>query len=403
MPYIDTLERKINDLKTEGRYRYFTDLERCVGDAPYAYWHHGGARERVVVWCTNDYLGMSHHPEVINAMKHGAEKFGAGSGGTRNISGTAHPHVLLESKVADLHEKESALLFSSGYVANEATLSTLGDAFDDCVLISDEKNHASMIQGMRHSKATRIIFKHNDMEHLESILKNLPLNQPKIIAFISVYSMDGDWAKIAEIINLAKKYNALTYMDEVHAVGIYGPGGAGLGAKLELHHDIDIIQGNFAKAYGVIGGYIAGNNTIIDYVRSHASGFIFTTSIPPCVALAAAASISVLRQDDTIRNSLWERVAYFKKQLAKTNVTFHQNESHIVPVIVGDAKKCKLITDILRSEYKLYAQPINYPTVPRGTERMRLTVTPHHTMPMIDDMVSALNQIWRELALKATG
>lgn len=400
MPYIDTLERKMHTLKNEGRYRYFADLERCVGEAPYAYWHNDGKTEKVVVWCSNDYLGMSHHPEVIDAMCEATQKFGAGSGGTRNISGTAHPHVTLERSIAALHEKEAALLFSSGYTANEAALCTLGDAFDDCLLISDKKNHASMIQGMRHSKAECVVFRHNDMEHLEEILKAQPLNRPKIIAIISVYSMDGDFAPLADIIALAKQYNALTYLDEVHAVGIYGPGGSGLAAQLNLHQHIDIIQGNFAKAYGVIGGYVAGQENVIDYIRSHASGFIFTTSLPPSVALAAAASIKHLKHDDTLRNALWERVHYFKAQLQKTNVTYLENESHIVPVIVGDATKCRMVTDMLRSQYKLYAQPINYPTVSRGSERMRLTVTPQHTFEMIDQMVNALDEVWHALEIR---
>lgn len=400
MPYIDTLNQKLNALKLEGRYRYFADLERCVGEAPYAYWHHDGGREKVVVWCTNDYLGMSHNPHVIDVLKESADKYGAGSGGTRNISGTAHPHILLEQTIAKAHRKESALLFSSGYAANEATLCTLGDAFDNCLLISDAKNHASMIQGMRHSKAERAIFHHNDMHHLEYILKSQPLDRPKIIAAISIYSMDGDFCKLHDVIRLAKKYNALTYLDEVHAVGIYGPGGSGFARQLGVDQDVDIIQGNFAKAYGVVGGYIAASSTFIDYVRSHASGFIFTTSIPPCVAAAAQSSISFLQNDDTLRTQLWDNVAYFKAALKKTNVRVLENESHIVPVIVGNAEKCRLLTDMLLRDYKVYAQPINYPTVDRGSERMRLTVTPQHTKSMIDHMVNALENVWGVLDLQ---
>lgn len=386
---------QINQLHQEGRYRFFADLERIVGQAPYAWWHHDGEQTRVVVWCSNDYLGMSHHPRVIEAMVQGATHYGAGSGGTRNISGTAHPHVLLEETVAGHHGKEKALIFSSGYTANEATISTLVSKIPGCVVLSDEKNHASMIQGIRASRAPKIIFRHNDLADLREKLTHIPYDTPKLIAFTSVYSMDGDIAPIEGICDLAQEFNALTYMDEVHAVGMYGPTGAGVASQLGLDHRIDIIQGNFAKAYGVVGGYIASSAKLVDFVRSHASGFIFTTSLPPAIALAAQASIQVLQEDESLRQTFWQRVNTFKNALSKTNIPHRISDSHIVPVVVGNAKLCKEICDRLLNEHQIYAQPINYPTVPVGQERLRITVTPAHTNEHIDQLIDALQKVWR--------
>ncbi|MBI1954061.1 MAG: 5-aminolevulinate synthase [Proteobacteria bacterium] len=399
MDYYQFFEQSIKNLKTEGRYRIFVDLERLVGEAPYALWRHEQGSQKVVIWCSNDYLGMSHHPEVIASMKEAAHKFGAGSGGTRNISGTCHGHVLLEQAVADLHQKESGLIFTSGYSANETAIATLGENLPNCVLFSDEKNHASIIQGIRLSRAEKCIFKHNDLYDLEEKLSRFDKNRPKLIIFISVYSMDGDIAPIKEICDLAEKYNALTYIDEVHAVGIYGPQGAGVAVQQQQHHRIDIIQANFAKAYGTIGGYITGSKSLVDYIRSYASGFIFTTSLPPGVTYATLTSLEVLKKEENRRKLLWQRVDYLKKRFQKSSVPIISNNSHIVPVVVGDAFLCKEVCRLLLYEYNIYAQPINYPTVPRGQERLRLTVTPYHTREMIDQLVQALEEVWARLGL----
>lgn len=387
-------------LKEEGRYRVFIDLERLVGLDPYAIWHRpDGQQQKVVVWCSNDYLGMSHHPDVIQATLDSVEKYGAGSGGTRNISGTCHQHVLLENHVARWHEKEAGLIFTSGYNANEATISTLGKELPDCVIFSDEKNHASVIQGIRLSNTEKRVFRHNDLDHLKSLLSEYDINRPKLIIVTSVYSMDGDFTPLEGIVNLAKEYNALSYVDEVHAVGLYGPQGAGLASALNLSHRVDIIQSNFAKAIGTIGGYIAGSRPMVDFVRSAASGFIFTTSLPPGVAAAARQSISTLSQAGDLRHRLFDRVNLLKDLLRSTDVVMGDSPSHIVPVIVGDAKRCRELADILLKEYNHYVQPINYPTVPRGQERLRITPTPHHTPEMIKDFAQALGQIWTRLDL----
>lgn len=397
--YDDFFKNAVDSLKQEGRYRIFTDLERFVSNAPFADWHCKEGVKQVVVWCSNDYLGMSHHPQVIAATKKAAEIYGAGSGGTRNISGTCHLHVQLEEKVAKLHGKESGLIFTSGYVANEATLSTLGQSIPDMVLFCDEKNHASMIQGARHSKAQRHIFSHNNLSDLRDKLSRYEKSHPKIISFVSLYSMDGDFSPIKEICDLAEEYNALTYLDEVHAVGIYGSGGAGIASEFNQNHRIDVIQGNFAKAYGVVGGYIAGSKYLVDYVRSFASGFIFTTSLPPTVTMAASESISVLQVANNLRETLKLRVDLLKTLLGKTRVNYKNTPSHIVPVIIGDAKKCKEFTDALLHDYGIYVQPINYPTVPRGQERIRLTVTPMHTEEMVENLVFSLNELWNKFNL----
>jgi 5-aminolevulinate synthase len=399
MNYDQIFSSYLTSLKTEGRYRIFADLERLVGEAPYALWHSCEGIKKVIVWCSNDYLGMSQHPEVIKAMVEATKLYGVGSGGTRNISGTAHSHVKLEQEVADLHGKEKGLIFTSGYIANEATISSLAKALPNCVVLSDEKNHASIIQGIRVGGCERRVFQHNNLSDLRANLSSLDPHRPKIIAFISVYSMDGDIAPIEAICDLAKEFNAITYLDEVHAVGLYGPEGAGVAAQLGLQDRIDVIQANFAKAYGVIGGYITGSNALVDYVRSAASGFIFTTSLPPAVVAAVHKSISILRHDTTLRDQLWNRVNLLKERLEKSSIPFERAASHIVPVIVGNATQCQSVSDILRDEYGIYAQPINYPTVPRGQERLRLTVTPAHTPTMINQLGDALEDIWNRLDL----
>ena len=389
----------LQSLKAEGRYRIFADLERLVGEAPYALWHGPEGKKKVIVWCSNDYLGMSQHPAVIDAMVEAAKRYGAGSGGTRNISGTAHSHVMLEQEVADLHGKEKGLIFTSGYIANEATLSALAQALPNCVVLSDEKNHASIIQGIRAGRCERRVFRHNDLADLRENLSSLDPKRPKIIAFISVYSMDGDIAPIEAICDLADEFKAITYLDEVHAVGLYGPQGAGVAAQFGLQDRVDVIQANFAKAYGVIGGYITGSTLLVDYVRSAASGFIFTTSLPPAVVAAAHKSIGILRQDTILRNQLWSRVGLLKERLAKSAIPYQRTASHIIPVIVGNASQCQAVSDLLRQEYGVYVQPINYPTVPRGQERLRLTVTPAHTPEMIQHLGDALEDVWSRLNL----
>lgn len=398
--YNDFFKKELEVLKNEGRYRVFTDLERLVEQSPIANWYSPDGLKEVVVWCSNDYLGMSHNPQVIAAANCATKTYGVGSGGTRNISGTGHLHVELENKVAKLHQKEAGLIFTSGYVANEATLSTLGQSMPNMVLFCDEKNHASMIQGARHSKANRHIFSHNNLEELHNQLAAYDKNTPKIIAFVSLYSMDGDFAPIKEICDLADEYKALTYLDEVHAVGIYGEGGSGFANQLKQQNRIDIIQGNFAKAYGVIGGYIAGSRYLIDYIRSFASGFIFTTSLPPMVTASIIESISFLEKADYLRETLQKRVSFLKKLLKKTSINYRDTPSHIVPVIIGDAKKCREFTDILLNNYGIYVQPINYPTVTKGQERIRITVTPMHTEDMITHLVESLCTIWNSFDFK---
>jgi 5-aminolevulinate synthase len=403
MPYDNFFEQELNVLKSEGRYRVFADLERHAHNSPVATWHSANGPKPVVVWCSNDYLGMSHHPSVIEAAVQATKAYGAGSGRTRNISGTAHLHVELERTIADLHEKEAGLVFTSGYVANEAALCTLAKGLPNCVAFCDEKIHASMIHGISHSRVPKHVFSHNNLDELRKQLEQYDKKQPKLIAFVSVYSMEGDFAPIEVICDLAKEYNALTYLDEVHAVGIYGKGGAGLANALNQQHRIDVIQGNFAKAYGVIGGYITGSKSLVDYVRSLASGFIFTTSLPPMVASAATTSIKILQEADDLREKLWDNVNLLKSLLAKTQVNYHNTPSHIVPVVIGDAKACKDFTDALLHDFGIYVQPINYPTVPRGEERLRLTVTPFHTKEMIHDMVNALSCLWGKFFMKMAG
>jgi 5-aminolevulinate synthase len=390
MDYLDFFKNQLSQLKVQGRYRIFANLERIVGKAPYALWHSPTGPRQVTVWCSNDYLGMSHHPQVIDALQQAVAQYGAGAGGTRNIAGTARSHIQLENTLATWHGKESALLFSSGYVANEASLYALGTNIPDCVFFSDEKNHASIIHGIKSSRAHRHIFKHNNMADLEALLRQYPPQTPKIIVAVSVYSMDGDMAPLADIITLAKRYNALTFVDEVHAVGLYGPTGAGLAEQLGLSEDIDIIQANFAKAIGVVGGYIAGQAAVVDYVRSFAPGFIFTTSLPPATAAAAHASITHIQHDSTLRQNLHTNVNELRAQLRAEGIPFMDAPSHITPVVMGDAIHCRNVTDVLLNTYGHYVQPINYPTVPLGQERLRITVTPAHSTQDIRGFAQAL-------------
>jgi 5-aminolevulinate synthase len=392
-------EEKLDTLHQDGRYRVFADLERHAGQFPKAARHVDGKVQEVTVWCSNDYLGMGQNPLVMDAMKSAIDAHGTGAGGTRNISGTNHTHVLLEKELADLHGKEAALLFTSGYVSNWATLGTLAAKLPDCVVLSDEMNHASMIEGIRHSRAEKQIFKHNDWRDLEAKLAKIAPGRPVIVAFESVYSMDGDIAPIAEICAVAKKYGALTYLDEVHAVGMYGPRGGGIAEERGLMGQLDVIEGTLGKAFGVMGGYIAASSKLCDFVRSFASGFIFTTALPPALAAGALTSIRHLKQSSVDRDNQKINVAKVRAGLDKMGIPYMPNESHIIPVMVGDAKKCKWISDILLNNYGIYVQPINYPTVPVKTERLRITPGPLHTDEDIAHLVRSLNDLWSQCAL----
>lgn len=400
MDYERFFADRLAQLRSDGRYRVFADLERHAGDFPTAAHHAGGRVEDVTVWCSNDYLGMGQHPHVIAAMQDALDKVGAGAGGTRNISGTSHYHVLLEEELADLHRTEAALLFTSGYVANEATLGTLGQTMPDCTIVSDADNHASMIAGIRYSRAEKKIFRHNDVEHLDRLLAECDPGAPKIVAFESLYSMDGDFAPIGEICDVSAKHGAMTYLDEVHAVGLYGERGAGVAERDGVMDRIDIVQGTLAKAFGVVGGYIAGSAAMVDYIRSHASGFIFTTSLPPAVAAGARASIRHVKTADELRRRHQERAQALKTRLQAARLPLMPSPSHIVPVFVGDAARCKQVTDSLMERHRIYVQPINYPTVPKGTERLRLTPTPLHDDAAMDRLVAALQDVWSLLDLK---
>lgn len=393
MNYNKVFENHLEVLHREGRYRVFADLKRRRGAYPVAD-HFGTNRREIAVWCSNDYLGMSQHPAVTAAMHEAIDAVGAGSGGTRNISGTTHYHVELELELADLHGKESALLFTSAYVANDATLSTLVKLLPGTVIFSDEKNHASMIAGILHGGGDKVIFRHNDLTDLETKLKKYPKGTPKIIAFESVYSMDGHISPIASICDLAEKYGAITYLDEVHAVGLYGPRGGGIAERDGVMHRVDIINGTLAKGFGVMGGYIAGSRACCDAIRSFASGFIFTTSLAPAIAAGALASIKHLKASNHERTAHQERAQRFKRLLKERRLPVVDNPSHIVPVMVGDPSHCKAVTDVLLRDYGVYVQPINYPTVPRGTERMRFTPSPVHTDAQMDYLIDALDTLW---------
>ena len=399
MDYSRFFAGKLEDLRREGRYRVFADLARKAGQFPVAENFGQIGPRQVTVWCSNDYLGMAQHPTVIQAMTQAVQDFGCGAGGTRNISGSSHPVMMLERELADLHGKPAALVFTSGYVANQASLCTLAALLPGCIVYSDSLNHASMIEGIRHSRAAKVIFRHNDSAHLDRLLAEADPAAPKIVAFESVYSMDGDIAPIAEICDVAARHGALTYLDEVHAVGLYGPRGGGIAEERGLMDRIDIINGTLAKAFGVLGGYIATSSEIADTVRSYASAFIFTTALPPAVAAGALASLRHLKSSGRERSVHQERAATLKRRLRQAGLPVMPSQSHIVPVQVGDPVRCKEVTDILLEEYGIYIQPINYPTVPRGTERLRITPAPYHTDAMMDDLVSALSEIWGRLEI----
>ncbi|MEQ1928954.1 MAG: 5-aminolevulinate synthase [Parvularculaceae bacterium] len=399
MDYESFFRDRIEALKGEGNYRVFADLERRAGAFPAAANFGALGPKDVTVWCSNDYLGMGQHPQVLAAMRDALERCGAGAGGTRNIAGTNHYHVLLEAELADLHGKEAALLFTSGYVANWTALSTLAARMPGCVVFSDAQNHASMIEGIRHSKAERRVFRHNDAADLDRQLRELPVGTPRIVAFESLYSMDGDIAPIAAILDVAEKHGALTYLDEVHAVGLYGPRGGGIAEREGLMARIDAINGTLAKAYGVIGGYVAASAALIDFVRSFGSGFIFTTALPPHIAAGALASVRLLKTSGAERALHAVRVNEVRARLKAIGIPIIDNTSHIVPVMVKDPVKCKWISDWLMANHGIYVQPINYPTVPKGTERLRITPSPVHTPDDIDRLVRALSEIWSQCAL----
>lgn len=399
MTYDKLLAAQLDTLREDGNYRVFADLERKRGAFPNAVNRDGDVTRDVTIWCSNDYLGMGQHRDVLTAMHDALDSVGAGAGGTRNISGTTHHHVVLERELADLHGKDAALLFTSGYVSNWAALSTLAARIPDCLVLSDSLNHASMIEGIRHSRAECQRFRHNDVAHLEALLAAEPLDRPKLIAFESVYSMDGDIGPIAAICDLADKYNAMTYLDEVHAVGLYGPRGGGVAEALGLMDRLTVIEGTLGKAYGVMGGYIAASEVVCDFIRSFASGFIFTTALPPAVAAGAAASVRHLKTSSVERENHQTRVAQVRARLDGVGIPHTDNTSHIIPVMVGDPVKCKYLSDILLKEHGIYIQPINYPTVPKGTERLRITPSPVHSADDIDRLIGALEQLWAQCEL----
>jgi len=402
--YKAAIRNAVNEVRDEGRYRVFADLRRHSGNFPRATWTTpSGDTRDVTVWCSNDYLGQGQNPIVIAAMHKAIDEAGAGSGGTRNISGTTHYHVELEAELADLHGKSGALLFTSGFVSNEATLATLAKILPGLIIFSDELNHASMIAGVRNGGGPYKIFRHNDLEHLESLLAAAPVDAPKLIAFESVYSMDGDIADIRSTAALAKKYGALTYLDEVHAVGMYGLRGGGVSERDGAAADIDIIEGTLAKAFGVMGGYITADVDIIDAIRSIAPGFIFTTSLPPALSAGALASIRWLKAHNEVRVRHQERAESLKMRFASAGLPVMPSVSHIVPVMVGDPVHCKLVSDMLLADHGVYVQPINYPTVPRGTERLRFTPTPFHTDAMMDDLTAAMQGLWAKCNIARLG
>ena len=386
-------------LRDERRYRVFADLERLAGRFPHAIWHSPQGPRDVIVWCSNDYLGMGQHPKVIGAMVETATRMGTGAGGTRNIAGTNHPLVDLERELADLHRKEAALVFTSGYVSNETGISTIAKLLPNCLILSDELNHNSMIEGVRQSKCEKQIFRHNDMAHLEDLLRAADPSRPKLIVFETLYSMDGDIAPTDRICDLAERYRAMTYADEVHAVGMYGPRGGGQAEQQGTMARIDVIEGTLAKAFGCLGGYITASSALCDAVRSYAPGFIFTTALPPPICAAATAAIRHLKASSFERERHQERAARVKAVLNAAGLPVMPNDTHIVPVFVGEPEKCKEATDLLLAEHGIYIQPINYPTVPKGSERLRITPTPYHADAVIDALAEALVEVWERLEL----
>ncbi len=394
--FADALAR----LHEERRYRVFADLERIAGRFPHATWHSPDGPRPVVIWCSNDYLGMGQHPKVIGAMIETATRMGAGAGGTRNISGTNHPLVELERELADLHGKEAALVFTSGYISNETGIATIAKLMPNCLILSDAWNHNSMIEGVRRAGTEKKIWRHNDVGHLEELLAAQPKERPKLIVFEGLYSMDGDTSPVGCICDLAERYGAMTYIDEVHSAGMYGPAGAGIAAREGVMERVDVVEGTLAKAFGCLGGYIAASANIIDAVRSYAPGFIFTTALPPAVCAAASAAIRHLKTSQWERDRHQDRAARVKAVLGVSGLPVMPNDTHIVPVMVGDPEKCKDASDLLLAEHAIYIQPINYPTVPRGTERLRITPTPYHEDALIDALAEALVDVWGRLGLR---
>jgi 5-aminolevulinate synthase len=399
MKYNTFFENAVARLHDERRYRVFADLERIAGRFPQTVWHSPEGPREIIVWCSNDYLGMGQHPKVIGAMVETATRMGTGAGGTRNISGTNHPLVELENELADLHGKDSALVFTSGYVSNETGISTIARLIPNCLILSDAFNHNSMIEGVRQSGCEKKIFRHSDLAHLEELLKEAGPDRPKLVVFESIYSMDADIAPIGAICDLAERYGAMTYLDEVHAVGMYGARGAGVAERDGVMDRVDVIEGTLGKAFGCFGGYIAANAAVCDAVRSYAPGFIFTTALPPAVCAAAAASIRHLKGSQWERARHQERVARTKAVLTAAGLPVMPSDTHIVPIAVGDPEKCKAASDLLLSEHGIYIQPINYPTVPKGTERLRVTPTPYHDEALIDALAGALVDVWEQLGL----
>lgn len=398
MEYEAFFANALQSLKTQGNYRVFAQIQRIVGDFPYALCHGENQKKKVVVWCSNDYLGMGQNDDVLIAMQRAIACQGAGAGGTRNISGTSQLHSNLEREIADLHDKESALIFTSGYVANDTSLTTLAKYLPECIIFSDAQNHASMIEGIRHSGAKKHIFEHNNPKHLEQLLQQYPKEQAKLIAFESVYSMEGDIAPVREFCDVADQYGAITYLDEVHGVGLYGHKGGGIAQQQGVSDRVTIIQGTFGKAIGLIGGYIASSRSLVDFVRSFAPGFIFTTALPPAIIAGVTASLKAIKNGQAMREKHQRKAKMLKEKLAAAGIPFYASDSHIVPVIIGNASACKYAAELLMDKYSIYVQPINYPTVPVGTERLRLAPTPFHDEAMIDHLVEGLKEVFHHIA-----